>query len=109
MQYLFCIFIAVEEKEEKEGKEDKEEKEENSEIPSEEKEVSVKEKSPEPEIEKPKKGVDSETVIDLANEKEPRALHKTSSIFLRNLAPTITKAEVEAVIILFFYLLPFSL
>lgn len=26
-----------------------------------------------------------------------RALHKTSSIFLRNLAPTITKAEVEAV------------
>lgn len=25
----------------------------------------------------------------------PRALHKTSSIFLRNLAPTITKAEVE--------------
>lgn len=26
----------------------------------------------------------------------PRALHRTSSIFLRNLAPTITKAEVEA-------------
>ncbi|XP_047505088.1 serrate RNA effector molecule homolog isoform X2 [Pieris napi] len=28
--------------------------------------------------------------------KEVRALHKTTSIFLRNLAPTITKAEVEA-------------
>lgn len=27
----------------------------------------------------------------------PRALHKTSSIFLRNLAPSITKQEVEAV------------
>jgi len=27
---------------------------------------------------------------------KPRALHKTSSIFLRNLAPTITKLEVEA-------------
>jgi len=44
--------------------------------------------------------IEPETVIDLASEdrdKEPRALHKTSSIFLRNLAPTITKAEVEAV------------
>ncbi|KAI5712438.1 hypothetical protein M8J75_008343 [Diaphorina citri] len=29
------------------------------------------------------------------NEPPPRALHRTSSIFLRNLAPTITKAEVE--------------
>ena len=27
---------------------------------------------------------------------KPRALHKTASIFLRNLAPTITKQEVEA-------------
>ncbi|QQP38797.1 Serrate RNA effector molecule -like protein [Caligus rogercresseyi] len=27
---------------------------------------------------------------------EPRALHRTASIFLRNLAPTITKQEVEA-------------
>ncbi|KAH0954256.1 hypothetical protein HN011_003564 [Eciton burchellii] len=43
--------------------------------------------------------IEPEAVIDLASEdkeKEPRALHKTSSIFLRNLAPTITKAEVEA-------------
>lgn len=46
-----------------------------------------------------KKQAEPEAVIDLATEdkeKEPRALHKTSSIFLRNLAPTITKAEVEA-------------
>jgi hypothetical protein len=27
---------------------------------------------------------------------QPRALHRTTSIFLRNLAPTITKAEVDA-------------
>ena len=27
----------------------------------------------------------------------PRALHKTCSIFLRNLAPSITKQEIEAV------------
>ena len=35
---------------------------------------------------------------DLADDDQPkpRALHKTSSIFLRNLAPTITKQEVEA-------------
>lgn len=38
--------------------------------------------------------------IDLDKEKDtshPRALHRTSSIFLRNLAPSITKAEIEAV------------
>lgn len=29
---------------------------------------------------------------------QPRELHRTASIFLRNLAPTITKVEVEAVI-----------
>lgn len=43
-------------------------------------------------------------VVDLVDEpkiKLPEELHKTSSIFLRNLAPTITKAEVEAVIRLF--------
>ena len=28
---------------------------------------------------------------------QPRELHRTASIFLRNLAPTITKLEVEAV------------
>lgn len=29
----------------------------------------------------------------------PRELHRTASIFLRNLAPTITKLEVEAVML----------
>lgn len=54
----------------------------------------------EPLAEAKKSAMEPEAVIDLASEdkeKEPRALHKTSSIFLRNLAPTITKAEVEAV------------
>jgi hypothetical protein len=37
-----------------------------------------------------------ETVEDDKPEK-PKSLHKTTSIFLRNLAPTITKQEVEAV------------
>ncbi|KAH8277676.1 hypothetical protein KR018_003472 [Drosophila ironensis] len=42
--------------------------------------------------------MDTET-IDLDNVKDgqPRALHRTSSIFLRNLAPSITKSEIEAV------------
>ena len=31
-----------------------------------------------------------------SDEPKPRALHRTASIFLRNLAPTITKQEVEA-------------
>lgn len=34
---------------------------------------------------------------------QPRELHRTASIFLRNLAPTITKLEVEAVKLFFFY------
>lgn len=41
-----------------------------------------------------------EEVVDLVEEELPvkklEELHKTSSIFVRNLAPTITKAEVEA-------------
>lgn len=76
-------------------KDDDEEKEkEDKETPledGEEKDTSVtevKERAAEPEI------------VDLDKEKDveegPRALHRTSSIFLRNLAPTITKAEVEA-------------
>lgn len=32
---------------------------------------------------------------------QPRELHRTASIFLRNLAPTITKLEVEAVKLFF--------
>lgn len=75
-----------------------------------------KEEKPE---DKKAKSLEPEAVIDLASEdkeKEVRALHKTSSIFLRNLAPKITKAEVEAVstyrlslLIDSFYNLPFNL
>ncbi|XP_018791985.1 PREDICTED: serrate RNA effector molecule homolog isoform X2 [Bactrocera latifrons] len=42
---------------------------------------------------------DQPETIDLDKVKDgpqPRALHRTSSIFLRNLAPSITKAEIEA-------------
>ncbi|XP_058979591.1 serrate RNA effector molecule homolog isoform X2 [Musca domestica] len=49
-----------------------------------------------------KKAIDDEQpeTIDLDKVKDgpqPRALHRTSSIFLRNLAPSITKSEIEAV------------
>ncbi|KAJ8970602.1 hypothetical protein NQ314_001137, partial [Rhamnusium bicolor] len=44
-----------------------------------------------------KKEDDIQSVDDDSNKPEkPKALHKTTSIFLRNLAPTITKQEVEA-------------
>ncbi|XP_055857841.1 serrate RNA effector molecule homolog [Episyrphus balteatus] len=49
----------------------------------------------------PKIEIDDTTeTIDLDKEKptiQLQALHRTSSIFLRNLAPTITKAEIEAI------------
>jgi len=38
---------------------------------------------------------DSEDEKPFASKDKPRSLHKTMSIFLRNLAPTITKSEVE--------------
>ncbi|XP_030760727.1 serrate RNA effector molecule homolog isoform X2 [Sitophilus oryzae] len=38
-----------------------------------------------------------ELVSDDSKPEKPKALHKTTSIFLRNLAPTITKQEVEAI------------
>ncbi|KAM7342928.1 arsenic resistance protein 2 isoform 2-T2 [Cochliomyia hominivorax] len=50
--------------------------------------------------EKPKEEEEQPETIDLDKVKDgpqPRALHRTSSIFLRNLAPSITKAEIEAV------------
>ncbi|KAH8298519.1 hypothetical protein KR044_009458 [Drosophila immigrans] len=40
----------------------------------------------------------TETIdLDKVRDGHPRALHRTSSIFLRNLAPSITKAEIEAI------------
>lgn len=38
-----------------------------------------------------------ETIEDDVKVEKPRALHKTTSIFLRSLAPTITKQEIEAI------------
>ncbi|XP_022920645.1 serrate RNA effector molecule homolog isoform X2 [Onthophagus taurus] len=55
-----------------------------------EKEEVIKEK--EEEEEEPK----IEVVPDDPKPEKPRSLHKTTSIFLRNLAPTITRQEVEA-------------
>lgn len=53
-----------------------------------------------PEIEEAKENNTIEEVVDLVEEepavKKLEELHKTSSIFVRNLAPTITKTEVEA-------------
>lgn len=44
------------------------------------------------------KVVETETIdLDKVKDGQPRALHRTSSIFLRNLAPSITRSEIEAV------------
>ena len=40
---------------------------------------------------------EEDTREEQSSEPRPRALHRTMSIFLRNLAPSITKQEVEAV------------
>ncbi|XP_032570765.1 serrate RNA effector molecule homolog isoform X2 [Drosophila sechellia] len=43
------------------------------------------------------KVVETETIdLDKVKDCQPRALHRTSSIFLRNLAPSITRSEIEA-------------
>ncbi|KAL7738542.1 hypothetical protein ACLKA6_006846 [Drosophila palustris] len=47
-----------------------------------------------PAVEEVTETIDLDKVKDGPN---PRALHRTSSIFLRNLAPSITKAEIEAI------------
>ena len=81
-----------ESRDEKMEQDDLEEKAKKSEKSDDEKEEKD-EKDEKEEKEKPE-------VVDLVDEpkiKLPEELHKTSSIFLRNLAPTITKVEVEAV------------
>ena len=80
----------VEEKEEKENEETKE-GDENGEIDEGDESVKVVEQT-----DKPASATKSKSV-SIDDENKPRPLHKTASIFLRNLAPTITKAEVEAV------------
>ncbi|KAK9727699.1 SERRATE/Ars2, N-terminal domain [Popillia japonica] len=63
-----------------------------------EKEEPPKEKVPEKQEEKEDKESEKkpEIIPDDIKPEKPRALHKTTSIFLRNLAPTITRQEVEA-------------
>uniref|UniRef100_A0AAR5PMN5 Serrate RNA effector molecule homolog n=1 Tax=Dendroctonus ponderosae TaxID=77166 RepID=A0AAR5PMN5_DENPD len=77
----------------------------NSSSDDENPEEKTEKKDPEDGKEKEKKEADDgdntekddvEVIIDDKPEK-PRALHKTTSIFLRNLAPTITKQEVDAI------------
>ncbi|XP_044270932.1 serrate RNA effector molecule homolog isoform X2 [Tribolium madens] len=70
----------------------------DSEDDKEKKDKKKEDEDEETEKDKPKEEVKEhiETVEDDKPEK-PKSLHKTTSIFLRNLAPTITKQEVEAV------------
>ncbi|KAK4873375.1 hypothetical protein RN001_015404 [Aquatica leii] len=62
----------------------------------EDKEKEKLEKEPENETEVEKEEDKIEMVEDDVKTEKPRLLHKTTSIFLRNLAPTITRQEVEA-------------
>jgi len=55
-----------------------------------------KEKDDEKSSEKGSSDDDSDNEKDVPQKEKPRSLHKTMSIFLRNLSPTITKSEVEA-------------
>ena len=77
-------------KEKTEEEESKEEGEEKTEV--------EKDKEAEEEEEKPVEGSDPPETQeeDGVIGDKPRALHRTSSIFLRNLPPTVTKVEVEA-------------
>ena len=56
--------------------------------------------------EETEKDVNTEEVVkptDEAAEQLPHALHKTQSIFLRNLPTLITRQEIEEVCVLFFF------
>ena len=75
----------VEEEEEKTEKEENGTKENGEEDDENEKETDTKKEEEEEKMDE-----------DRDIKPKPRALHKTTSIFLRNLAPTITKQEVEA-------------
>ncbi|CAH1777308.1 unnamed protein product [Owenia fusiformis] len=70
------------------NKEKTEESKENNEEP-----VSLKEEAS---AKEPEKEEDEKEEGEEGSDGAPRALHRTSSIFLRNLAPSITKQEVEA-------------
>jgi RNA recognition motif-containing protein len=49
------------------------------------------------EVATPEKDKDTQEEGEHKDQPKPQAFHRTHSIFLRNLAPTITKQEVEAV------------
>ena len=90
---------AEEEAKPEEPIEQKEEADAEMKDETEEKEPEVAEEQKKDEEEEEEKKIDD--VVDLVEEdstpvKKLEELHKTSSIFVRNLAPTITKAEVEA-------------
>lgn len=96
---------AAEDKEEEEGAEKKKdedeaaEKEDASEKMDEstEEDKSADKADKEEEKDETAKEESETAVVEKTETPSGRDLHKTSSIFLRNLAPTITKAEVEAV------------
>ena len=90
---------AEEEKEEKEEKADEPEKSEvekdlDDAMKEDDEEVKEKKEEGEKMDDEDKEMTEEEEEKDRAP--KPRALHKTSSIFLRNLPPTVTKQEVEA-------------
>ncbi|XP_045596683.1 serrate RNA effector molecule homolog isoform X3 [Procambarus clarkii] len=74
------------------GEENGEEKEDGEDGEESESKVSDKENKEKEKKDEEENNNNKEEEEDL----RPRALHKTASIFLRNLAPTITKQEVEA-------------
>ncbi|KAL3285137.1 hypothetical protein HHI36_019260 [Cryptolaemus montrouzieri] len=69
----------------------------DSEDEKEEKVEEVKEEKEEKEPGESLKEEDKVETIEEEKPEKPKALHKTTSIFLRNLAPTITKQEIEAI------------
>ncbi|KAG7175611.1 Serrate RNA effector molecule-like, partial [Homarus americanus] len=93
-----------EEGEEDEGKKEEEKKENGLQPPGEENGQEIEEGEDGEESEskvsdkenKDKEKKEEEESKEEEEDPRPRALHKTASIFLRNLAPTITKQEVEA-------------
>ncbi|KAB7497435.1 Serrate RNA effector molecule-like protein [Armadillidium nasatum] len=76
-----------------EKKDDENEATENGVVEIEDKEKETNDKEDEGTKEDKEEGAGEEDEDEI---KKPRALHKTASIFLRNLAPTITKQEVES-------------
>ncbi|RXG59961.1 Serrate RNA effector molecule-like protein [Armadillidium vulgare] len=84
-----------------EKKDEENEATENGVVEIEDKEKETNDKEDEGTKEDKEEGAGEEEEDEI---KKPRALHKTASIFLRNLAPTITKQEVESRLCKYFML-----